>query len=364
MKVSRLSPVPSKRRQRLLLWLALPFLVIAGVYALGRALPIALIDFEHYYSAALALWQRQNPYSLVEFFAPPWMALLLGPLLILPLRTASAAWVLLMVAAMGGAAAGAVAWLDYPRRPRARLLVVMLAVLAPPALFIYITGQVTGLVGPAALLAAWLIAARREDRCAWVVAVALWLTLLKPHVVLLLVLVCGLELLRRRAWRPLRLLALLVIVGALFGFAVLPAWPGELWRAWRAGAFLGGPGLVAAGYRGLSELGVPWWLWLPLAAYVVYAWWRRGLTAYVAALALPAGLLIVPYHRTYDQVVLLLPLLFAFANTRQAGLGVVRRWLARGLAIAALAVPLIGLGVVVPVLAAAAVLLSPPAAPG
>ena len=41
-----------------------------------------------------------------------------------------------------------------------------------------------------------------EAEAAGLVALALWLTLLKPHVAALLVAVCGLELLRRRAWRP------------------------------------------------------------------------------------------------------------------------------------------------------------------
>jgi len=346
-------------RQRLLLWVALALLGGVGVYTLGRALPIALIDFEHYYAAGQALWQRQNPYGAIEFFAPPWMALLLAPLLALPARTASAAWVLLLVAATGGAAGLATTWLRYPPAPRARLWVLVLAVLAPPALFVYITGQVTGLVGPAALLAAWLVATRCEQRHAGLTAGALWLALLKPHVVALLLMLCGLELLRRRAWRPLALFVALVAAGALFGFVVLPGWPAALWQAWREGDYLGGPGLVAAGYRGLADLGVPGWLWLPLAGYAVYAWWRQGLTAYVVALALPVGLLLVPYHRSYDQVVLLLPLLFIFARTRAASFSPI----ARGLALAALVMPLAGLSVAVPLIVAAGVLLVPPVTP-
>jgi hypothetical protein len=347
-------------RQSLLLWLALPLLFVAAVFALSRVLPLALIDFEHYYQASHALWQRQNPYGVIEFFAPPWMALVLGPLLLLPLATASAAWVILLVVVMGGTAALSTAWLNYPLSPRTRLLVLALTVLAPSALFVYITGQVTGLVALAALLAAWLIATRRAERLPWLVAAALWLTLLKPHIVALLVLLCGLELLRRRAWRVLAWLACLCAAGALFGLALLPAWPSALWSAWRAGAYLGGPGLVAAGYRGLREVGVSWWLWLPLAGYVVYAWRQRGLTAYVAALALPVGLLLVPYHRAYDQVVLFLPVLSVFAFSRGHRVG--RRWLARGLALAALVAPLAGLDITAPMLAAIAILLVVPTA--
>jgi hypothetical protein len=348
-------------RRRVLLYWALPLIAAAAVYALYRSLPIALIDFEHYYAASRLLLQRQDPYGPVEFFAPPWLALLLAPLLLLPLRLAAAAWLLLLLAAVAFAAALAMAWLGFPRSPRPRLTLLVLAVLSPPAFFSYITGQVTPLVGLAALSAAWLIGTQREARNPWLTALALWLTLLKPHVVWLLALLCGLELLRRRAWRPLAWLAVLVALGAVSGFLLLPTWPQALWRAWRGGAYLGGPGLVAPGYLGLADLGLPAWLWLPLAGYVLYNWWRGGLTLYAAALALPAGLLLVPYHRSYDQVVLILPLLFALAQGSSAG--PLRRWVALGLALAVVLVPLLGLSLAVPLLAAAAVLLVAPPLP-
>jgi hypothetical protein len=205
------------------LWITLAAVVVAAVYVLGQVLPICLLDFVHYYLASRALWQGHNPYGIIELFAPPWMALLLGPLLLLSPRMASAGWIVSMVGAIGGAAMLAVTWLEYPRRPRAKLAVLILGTLAPSALFVYITGHVTGLTGPAALLAAWLIGTGRVRRYPWLVAAALLVTTLKPHIVAVLVLLCELELLRHRMWPVLTRLAALLAVGVTFSFVVLPA---------------------------------------------------------------------------------------------------------------------------------------------
>jgi hypothetical protein len=138
-------------------------------------------------------------------------------------------------------------------------------------------------------------------------AVALAVTSVKPHIVILPILICLLELISQRRWAHLAWLGAMALGLVTLGFLMLPEWIPSLAAALRGGAFLGGPGLVAAGYRGLLEFGVPYWILVPLAAYVVLVWARERLTVRVAALALCIGLLITPYTRSYDQTLLAFP---------------------------------------------------------
>ncbi|RME73910.1 MAG: hypothetical protein D6784_11050, partial [Chloroflexi bacterium] len=86
-----------------------------------------------------------------------------------------------------------------------------------------------------------------------------------------------------------------------------PAWPSAWFDALVSGRYRGGPGLVAATYVGLTDIGVPVWCFAPLPLYVLWRWWQNGLTPYVMALALTVNLLVLAYSRSYDAVLLVLP---------------------------------------------------------
>ena len=73
-------------------------------WLLSRVLPLDLIDFRHYEQASYLIWRGQNPYGVVEFFAPPWLAIFLLPLLPLPIKVASALWVMVCLASIGASA--------------------------------------------------------------------------------------------------------------------------------------------------------------------------------------------------------------------------------------------------------------------
>lgn len=135
---------------------------------------------------------------------------------------------------------------------------------------------------------------------------------------------------------------------------------GAALAAWQGGAYRGGAGLVAAGYVGLPELGVPTWIFAPLLAYVAWRWWRDGLGVRVLALAFAVGLLVTPYSRSYDEVVLILPSMACLAAPAGP-----RHWLSPALMILAWIVPLFSLPVLAPILMTIAVLLagSTPARP-
>ncbi len=287
-----------------LLLLTLAALIITGM----RALPLKLLDFENYLSATRMLQQRQNPYGVVEFFSLPWLALLLLPLTILPLDISASIWFLGNLICIEGSVLLALHWLGDRVSPPKLLFVAFTSTLMPGSIFAYITGQVTPLVAAALLSAAYSIS---SSTYLWLPAVSLLLSALKPNITALPVLICVLELIRRRrrGVPALTFVGLLVLCGLAQFW--LPDWFPSLIEAWKTGSYRGGErGLLSPGYIGLGELGIPQWIFLPLAAYVVWRWYARGFNPEVFSLAICVNLLLVPYSRSYDFVVLILPLTY------------------------------------------------------
>lgn len=327
-------------------------------WLLSQVLPLALIDFQHYYQASRLIWQGQNPYGIIEFFAPPWLALILAPLLLLPIKLASGLWVIACLASIAAATLLAQRWLGAPRHAWARVASLVFMMLTPAALFVYITGQLSALVVLAALLVGGELL-RSEPR-PWLLAIGLAVAAFKPNIIWLPTALAGLQMVRLRLWRSGAACAGLLAILAAVSFAWLPGWPGALLTAWQGGAYRGGAGLVAAGYLGLPELGVPTWVFAPLLAYVVWLWWRDGLSVRVLALAFAVCLLVTPYSRSYDDVVLILPSMACLG-----ALGGLRGWMSLTLMVMAWIAPLFTLAVLAPVCMTIAVLLaySAPARP-
>jgi hypothetical protein len=335
---------------------------LALAWALARVLPLALIDFQHYYQAARLIWQGQNPYGSIEFFAPPWLAVFLAPLLLLSITFASAVWVLICVMSIGMMALLSEQWLGVPQRAVARVGGLALLMLTPAAWFVYITGQLSAIVALGALVAGGEIVRRGPPARPWLIAVGLVLTTFKPNIIWLPGLLVALEVLRRRDWRTIATSAGLLALLAALSFVWVPNWPASLLAAWQGGAYRGGVGLVAAGYVGLPELGVPLWVFAPLLLYVIWRWWQTGPSLRVLALAFSACLLVTPYSRVYDHVILIFPSIACLA----APSGITRR-LTIVLMITAWLAPLMNLAVLAPVFSSLAVLCTFPAlrrAPG
>lgn len=260
------------------------------------------LDFHNYVAAAAELAAGRSPYDAVEFFAPPWVALILVPLTWLPPAFSAGLWLLASLAAVLAISA---LWIDhgsYPAGRRAPLLAGAAAVLSPTALYVYVTGQITALAGAA--LVYLIVSDRRWPSRPWLAAAAVLLASAKPHIVGIPLLFLLLDDLRRGERRlPATAAASLGAAGAV-SLVVLPSWPREWLSALRSADYLGGSGLVAEGYIGFRELGIPGVLLvLPLLYSAVY-WYRRGPTPAAVALALAGGLIWLPYTRAYDQILL------------------------------------------------------------
>lgn len=292
-------------------WLLLSLLAVT-VALLSPLLPtLAPIDLGHYMQASRLILGGEIPYRRVEFFGPPWFAFFVVPFLLMPSQAAGSLWVLLSVLAVSGTAIESSIWQTFPRRGVIHTLAIGGLAVAPPALYVYITGQISGVVGFALVHLARSLNLPKGESKLLGIALAFAVMTLKPHIVLLPALLCILQLLRLRAWKSMAAV-LFALAGLVFlASIVVSGWPTALLQALREGAFRGGPGLVARGYVGLWELGVPIWLLVLPGIYACAYWWKQGLTPMTVALAIAANLIVAPYSRAYDHVLLVLPALVA-----------------------------------------------------
>jgi hypothetical protein len=202
-----------------------------------------------------------------------------------------------------------------------------LTAILPYALFSYITGQLSIVALAACTLCVWGLNANHQ----WPIAAGLILATLKPHVVALPVLLIVLELAHRRQWLPLgAACAALVALGSM-AVALVPTWPRTLLTAWTSGAFYE----PRENLLGVAAFNVPSWLTYPFIAYTLLAWWQHGFDLRVLAVAVAANLLAVPYSRSYDYVLLLLPLAAVWSASPSP-----QKRLALGLAASAQLLPL------------------------
>ncbi|MGH2621580.1 MAG: glycosyltransferase 87 family protein [Anaerolineales bacterium] len=287
-------------------WLVLPLVLMAILLAALFSVRTGFrpIDWQNYMLAAARLRAGESPYQGVEFFAPPWIAVLLIPFSLLPINHSSGIWLLFSAAAAFSATVLWTRFGSFPTTPRYRVILSALTAASPLALYVYVTGQITalaelGLIGLAVLAAS---SGRRQILVLTVLAAVL--VTAKPHIVGFPLGLILLEAVRTRRWRVPTVFGATIGVAAAVSWWLRPDWPSEWLRALQTGEFLGGPGLAARGYFGLREAGVPGiLLWLP-AGYSFFYWIRKGLTPPALALAIASGLTLLPYLRIYDHLVL------------------------------------------------------------
>ncbi len=146
---------------------------------------------------------------------------------------------------------------------------------------------------------------------------SLVLTTIKPHLVILTLPILFLDLLRKREWKTLSgfFIALGFCVVVLFAF--YPPWIQSSWKVIASGMNtvretpnLNGL-LVLVGEFTLGK-----WLWVVSLAVGIVWWWRRGQNwdrrAFID-ISVTAGLIVSPIGWSYDQVMLIFPILSLLA---------------------------------------------------
>jgi hypothetical protein len=273
-------------------------------------------DFQVFYGGAAAIAAGRSPY-VGDFVSPPWFALALAPLTLLPLPAARAVWlalnlVLLLVAAM---LAVELVGLRWP--PRRVALAAALYAVWPPVEFGLRLGQNSVLAW--VLILGALRAAQKEQYP--ISGALLALAAVKPQLVWLFAV--GLAV---RAGKRGRLATLLASAGAVLAgatlavaaiapesYAELLAGQPRTWNYW--GSTVAIPPLLATA-TGSPVLAVA--LYLPLAAagtVMVARQWSIGTDLpYLASISACATLLLTPYAYPYDALLLGLPALWLVAR--------------------------------------------------
>lgn len=287
----RLGWSPDWRKGLLALSMVALMLAFASIFA--ALVGYRPLDWRNYMSAASQVLEGASPYGSVEFFGPPWLSVALVPLTLIPGSFSSALWLLLLIVAVFFSSAIWMKFDGYPSTPVARLLLSVVSVFSPAALFVYITGQITPIVELAFIWLA-IYTVRGTNRRIIVLAVASFLITSKPHIVALPMILLLLEAIRKRLWRAPITFSATVLTAGIGALLVLPSWPLEWLAAIADGDYLGGPGLVARSYYGIRDAEVPGFLLLLPAIYTLYYWKLRGLTATTIALSLASGLLLIP----------------------------------------------------------------------
>jgi len=287
--------------------LSIVFILFFGITFLAPHLN--LLDFKNYLQGSQMILKGQSPYGLVEFFAPPWMILLIGVFLLFPTQISSFFWLLICFLSIFGTAVTSINWIKPEASKRLKSLLIFIVVIMPPSLFCYITGQISPLISLAVVFLAIKISKKHVSP--WVAFFALLIVTLKPHIGFLPIFICLLELLKQRDWKIFKFIFIGFGVLGVLAFAINPHWLSEMLYAWQSGDFRGGkPGLVSPGYTGFNELGIPSWVFLFFGAYVIYFWWKNGLTYLSLSLAITINLLLIPYCRSYDYIMLIFPSVF------------------------------------------------------
>ena len=278
-----------------------------------------MIDFRPYWSSSFLFARGQDfsssesidqiertltgwneNYTMSAWFAPTGN-LVLAPFTLLPFERAAFYWLLLNVVVIFASVL-----LLSRKVPRYRWVALTLAFSFSATLLSLIFGQVNILV----LFGLTLFLFFNESGRSFSAGASLVLTTVKPHLVVLTLPLLALDAIRRKQWRVLAGFATTLVVCILVMFVLYPLWPVSFWQVVTSGmsSFREAPSipglLVAAG----SPYGK--WLWIVGLFVAVALWWMKPSNQRTLVdLSVIAGLLVLPIGWSYDQIMLLLPLL-------------------------------------------------------
>ncbi|HUW95024.1 MAG TPA: glycosyltransferase family 87 protein [Anaerolineae bacterium] len=254
-------------------------------------------------SVARNLTGWDEPFTMHAWFAPTGILVLL-PYTLLPFTRAVYYWLLTNIVVVFFSAI--LIW----RNTKMRVWIPLVAAFGfSMTLLSLIAGQVNTLVVFGLALFSFFSELRRD----FATGASLVLTTIKPHLVVLTLPLLLLDILWRKQWRVLAGFAGTLVGCALILSVFYPAWPVSFWQlvtfgmsSIRETPTLAGL-LVVAGQPRWGK-----WIWAVGLFFAIVLWWqgrkerdRRTLVD----ISILAGMIISPVGWSYDQVMLLFPLL-------------------------------------------------------
>jgi hypothetical protein len=244
-------------------------------------------------------------------FNPPWVLPLIAPLAAVPFRTAQVLWLVLMVGLLFGSAN--VLWRYYGGRRDYQFLAWCCAAVFYPNAVALRMGQ----LAPVMLFAATAFLICMRSQRFWLAGVSLFILGIKPHLFIPLGVVVLAWTIRARRWEVIGGAGLATILATVAVATINPAGVGGYFDLWRQDS----PMEFVSGLGGLLRLtfgtAVTWLQFAPLAVAVLWVFvpWRRYHGNWDWGEQLPVlmlgSLIGAPYGWTFDQPVLMVPLLRA-----------------------------------------------------
>jgi hypothetical protein len=282
---------------------------------------VSVIDFRPYWSSSFLLAHRQDfgdlsqldaiersltgwrePYTMYAWFAPTGNLILL-PYTLFSFPRAAYYWFITNIIVVFSSAV--LLWHNIKVRPWVPVVIIFCLYSTLDSLYV---GQVNTLV----LLGLALFLFFIEKQYEFAAGASLVLTTIKPHLVIIALPLSILNIIWRKQWSALAGFISTLILCFLLLFILYPSWPISFWQVVTSG--MSGfresptiPGLLVHAGQGYGR-----WLWIPGLFLAILFWWRRknGIDQRILIdLSILLGIIVSPIGWSYDQIVLIIPLL-------------------------------------------------------
>jgi hypothetical protein len=234
---------------------------------------------------------------------------ILLPFTLFPFEQAAYFWLLTNILVLSASAF--LLWKDVKRK----IWIPLVAVFAfPMTLLSLYVGQINTLI----LFGLAVFISLKKPEHQYLRGIGLALTTIKPHLVILTLPLIILDCIYKKQWKILIGFFGSLLVCSIILFAFYPSWPISFWN------------LISSGMSTIRETptlsgliayttGQPWgkWLWIPGLILSSIIWWRRKEHLdqnEMIIISIIMGLLISPVGWSYDQIVLLIPMLLLLGN--------------------------------------------------
>jgi hypothetical protein len=282
---------------------------------------IGVIDFRPYWSSSFLLAHGQDysdtsllyavergltgwneTYTMHAWFAPTGNVILL-PYTIFSFTRAASYWLLTNIAVVFLSTL-----LIWSRRKNA-----WIPILAAFGFSLTLLSLIAGQMNTLVVLGLAIFLFFSESRRDYLAGIGLALTTIKPHLVILTLPLLLIDIVRRKQWRTLAGFVLSLLGFALILFALYPQWPVSFWNLVTVGmsSIRQTPTitglLVVAGETTWGK-----WIWIPCLFFAIAVWWKYGEAwdrRTLIDVSILGGLLVSPIGWSYDQVMLLFPIL-------------------------------------------------------
>ena len=273
-----------------------------------------------------------DPYTMHAWFAPTGNLILI-PFTYLPFSQAVYYWLLVNIAAIS--ISGILLWPFKNNHPWIPLIVTFVFSMTLASLA---DGQINTFV----VLGLGLFLSLTDAKQEYLAGMSLLLTTIKAHLVIIALPLLLLDLTQKRRWKTLTGFGISLIGCALILTMLYPLWPASFWKLLSLGMgmtretpTLNGLLVIAGEYI--------WgkWIWLPALAIAAVAWQKSGKEwnqRTLVDVSIIIGLIVSPVGWSYDQIMLLFPILhiiewinIGVLNTRETRSVIMILLLANGL---------------------------------